>query len=73
MCIRKTFWRRVAFLRSQKWISQEVLGSISKIHRTYISEIERWETNISLDHIERLAIAFEISLSELFDTNELCS
>ena len=64
--IRKKFWLRIVKLRKEKWLSQERLGFLSKIHRTYISEIERWISNISLEHIDKLAQALWISLSDLF-------
>lgn len=64
--IKKKFWQRIIELRKEKWLSQEKLGFLSKIHRTYISEIERWEANVSLEHIGKLAIALWIDLSNLF-------
>lgn len=64
--IKKKFWQRIIELRKEKWLSQEKLGFLSKIHRTYISEIERWEANVSLEHIAKLAIALWIDLSNLF-------
>lgn len=60
------FWRRIVDLRKRRWLSQEKLGFLSKIHRTYISEIERWEANVSLEHIGRLAEALWVDLSDLF-------
>ena len=66
MNIKKKFGSRIVTLRKRKGISQERLGFISKIHRTYISEIERGETNVSLEHIEKLSIALGVSLSHLF-------
>lgn len=64
--LRKKFWEKIVELRKAKWLSQEKLGFLSKIHRTYISEIERWEANVSLEHIGKLAKALWIDLSDLF-------
>lgn len=66
MWIREKFWKKIAELRKERWLSQEKLATMSWIHRTYISEIERWKTNISLDHIENLSYALWVDLSYLF-------
>lgn len=36
------------------------------MHRTYMGSVERGEVNISLDNLERISKALEISLAELF-------
>lgn len=51
--------------RRQVSISQEELADRAELHRTYISDIERGRRNLSLDNIEKLALALELSLSEL--------
>ena len=53
-------------LRLEKGLSQESLANESDIDRTYISDIEKGERNISLKIIERLSETLQISLSELF-------
>lgn len=57
-------------LRLEKGLSQESLANQSDIDRTYISDIEKGERNISLKIIERLAQTLQISLSELFNKIE---
>jgi CheY-like chemotaxis protein/DNA-binding XRE family transcriptional regulator len=47
-------------------ISQEELADRAGLHRTYISDIERGERNISLESIEKLAAALESSICTLF-------
>lgn len=64
--IKKRFWLRVKELRNFKHLSQEDLWRVSKLHRTYISDIERWEKNVSLENIEKLANALWVNLSLLF-------
>lgn len=64
--LRKQFWERICKLRKEKDLSQERLWQIAKIHRTYISEIERGEANLTLEHIGRLAQALWVDLSDLF-------
>ena len=64
--LKKSFWKRIVELRKAQGLSQEKLGFLSKIHRTYISEIERWEANVSLEHIGKLSKALWVDLSNLF-------
>ena len=47
-------------------LTQEELAYRAKIHRTYLSDVERGTRNLSLINIERLAIALEIGLPSLF-------
>jgi CheY-like chemotaxis protein len=47
-------------------ISQEELGGRAGLHRTYICDIERGARNVSLESIEKLARALEISVAQLF-------
>lgn len=64
--IRLRFGNAVRKLRMQKNISQEDFAYLCGLHRTYISDIELGKRNISLDNIEKIAEAFNISLADLF-------
>ena len=57
---------RVRQLREMADLSQETLAELAKVHRTYISTIERGQQNISLTVLIRLADALEVGLEELF-------
>ncbi len=46
--------------RQEKGLSQEALGDLSELHRTYISAVERERRNISIENIEKIASALEI-------------
>src|SRR5438477_9879125 len=52
--------------RSRLGISQEELAGRAGLHRTYISDVERGARNLSLESIEKLAAALEMSVSGLF-------
>lgn len=65
--IRILFGNQVRNLRQARGVSQEELAFISNLHRTYISDIERGTRNISLDNINKIAVALNISLKSLFD------
>jgi transcriptional regulator with XRE-family HTH domain len=48
-------------------ISQERLGELAKVHRTYIGMIERAEKNITLTNMEKIARALGKKVSDLVD------
>ena len=52
-------------LRKSKKLSQEKLGELAECHRTYVSQLERGETNISVDRLERLAQVLGVDAIEL--------
>lgn len=54
---RRAFGQRVRALRNERGISQEELGHIAGLDRTYVGSVERGERNISLDNIWALADA----------------
>lgn len=66
MDIKKKFGLKIQKLRKSKGYSQEKLSEIANIDRSYLSDIERGETNISLEQIYKLSIALEITISEIF-------
>ena len=51
--------------RLKKSLSQEALADLAGLHRTYVGSVERGERNISIDNMERLAIALGCDLTEL--------
>jgi transcriptional regulator with XRE-family HTH domain len=65
--ILKAFGDRVRQLRKQLDISQEELAHRADLHRTYIGMIERAEKNITLRNIEKIALALEVSIKDIFD------
>lgn len=68
--ILKRFGLTIKRLRERKGISQEKLGEISDLHRTYIGMIERAERNITLKNIEKLAKALGTDISKIFEELE---
>lgn len=60
------FWAKLKEIRASKWLSQEDLSFKSKLHRTYIWNVERGEKNISLKNILKLSKALEVDIKDLF-------
>src|ERR1700686_2447630 len=53
--------------RSVLGISQEELAHRAGLHRTYLSDVERGARNPSIESIEKLARALELSVATLFE------
>ena len=51
--------------RVARRLSQEQLGCIAQLDRTFISQVERARVNISLDNVEKLAQALELDACQL--------
>lgn len=52
-------------LRQEREWSQERLALEAGLHRTFVAHVERHARNISLDNLERLAIAFGVETYRL--------
>lgn len=61
------FGRRIRTERLKRDISQERLGEMAGVHRTYIGMIERGEKNITILNMEKLALALDLELRHLMD------
>lgn len=64
--LRRRLSKNLKKLRTAQKISQEGLGSLAGLHRTYVSQVERMVTNLSVDNIALLAKALGIDPAELF-------
>ena len=68
--IRERFGFAVKARREALGLTQEDLAEKARIHRTYLSDVERGTRNLALVNIERLAAALGMSLAELFASVE---
>jgi transcriptional regulator with XRE-family HTH domain len=64
---RVTLSQNIKTLRAFRGLSQEALADLVGLHRTYIGSVERGERNISIDNLERIAVALDISISQLLE------
>jgi transcriptional regulator with XRE-family HTH domain len=63
--------QRIRALRQQRGLSQEKLALEAGLHRTYIGDIEAANKRVSLEKLEQIAKALDVSLCELFQFNRL--
>ena len=60
MNIKELFGTNLRKFRTQKEYSQEKFAERCGLHRTYISDIECFQRNVSLENIQKIAEALEI-------------
>ena len=66
---RRRIAANVRRLRLERGLSQEGMAELANFHRTYVSQLERCITNISIDGLERLAIALDVDVLDLLAKN----
>lgn len=60
------FGQAIRKLRNNAGISQETFAAMCDLHRTYISDVELGKRNVSLENIQKMAEALDMSISDLF-------
>ena len=63
--LRLSFASNLKRIRTTQELSQENLAFMCGLHRTYISDVERGNRNISIDNIEKIALALDVSPASL--------
>jgi transcriptional regulator with XRE-family HTH domain len=58
-------------LRAERHWSQETLGFETGLHRTFIAHVERQARNISIDNLEKIALAFGVQPYQLLEPYDL--
>lgn len=66
MNIKSKIGMRIKELRGNKKISQEKLAEIADLDRTYVNSVENGKRNISIENIEKIAEALDVSIQEFF-------
>lgn len=67
---RQIFARNLKEMRVKQRLSQEKLADMAGLHRTYVGSVERGERNISIDNMERLASALNITIQDLLNADK---
>ncbi len=65
--LQNLFAANVRLVRVARGLSQEELADRASLDRTYISSIERRLRNLSIQNIQRLALALQVDPRELLD------
>lgn len=66
MDIVRVFGTNLKKYRQRLGVSQEKLAEMSGLHRTYISDIERFQRSIALYNVQKIADALGIETYKLF-------
>ena len=67
MDICEKFGKRVKKARNDMGVSQEELAHRADSNRTYISDVERGTRNPSIEVVERIAKALNVTIGSLLD------
>lgn len=67
MSIKVNVGLRIRALRTEIGISQEALANKADIDRTYVTDVENGRRNISIENLEKLVNALNISFKDFFD------
>jgi len=66
MDVVKVFGDNLRKYRSELGVSQEIFATMCGLHRTYISDVERYQRNVSLKVVQKIADALNIETYRLF-------
>ncbi|PPG32332.1 helix-turn-helix domain-containing protein [Pseudoclavibacter sp. RFBB5] len=65
--LQRSVGKNIRRIRLSRGISQEALGAVVGLHRTYIGSVERGERNITLQTLEGMAELLGVAPMELLD------
>jgi len=70
MDIKEKVGNRIRELRKQLELSQESLAYKSEVDRTYMTDVENGRRNVSIEILEKIIKALEVSFTEFFNSKE---
>lgn len=68
--LRRTISEALKRYRALKGFSQEALAARAGVNRTFVSQIEREQKNVSIDSLRRLANALECDVHSLLGSSQ---
>jgi transcriptional regulator with XRE-family HTH domain len=70
MNIKLKIGQRIKQLRKELGLSQEALALKSEVDRTYMTDVENGRRNVSIEILEKIIAALEVSITEFFTAKE---
>jgi len=70
MDIKLKVGQRIRELRKKLKLPQEGLANEAEVDRTYVTDVENGRRNISVEVLERLINALQVSFTEFFNSKE---
>jgi transcriptional regulator with XRE-family HTH domain len=70
MDIKLKVGQRVKELRRQKQMSQEEVANTADMERSFMTHIESGRRNISVETLQRILTALDVSFKDFFDSKE---
>lgn len=70
MDIKLKVGQRIKQLRKQLNLSQEALAYKSEVDRTYMTDVENGRRNISIEILEKIIVALQVSFEEFFNDKD---
>jgi transcriptional regulator with XRE-family HTH domain len=70
MDIKLKVGQRIKELRKQLDLSQETLANKAEVDRTYMTDVENGRRNVSIEILEKVIVALEVSFTEFFTSKE---
>ena len=67
MDIRRRLGKAIQRIRIEQQLSQEELAFRARLHRTYISGVERGVRNPTITVVEKIAVALGVAVGELIN------
>ena len=68
--IAKTVGKRLRSYRTGQALSQEKLAERAGLHPTYIGQVERGEKNLTIESLEKITNALDVSMASVFEKIE---
>jgi transcriptional regulator with XRE-family HTH domain len=70
MDIKLKIGQRIKELRKLLELSQESLAYKAEVDRTYVTDVENGRRNVSIEILERIIKALDVSIAEFFNSKE---
>ena len=70
MDIKLKVGQRIKVLRKEIGLSQEALALKAEVDRTYVTDVENGRRNVSVEILERIISALDVSFIEFFTSKE---